>query len=343
MVLKSAISAEAVQVDYKGIAERPSLLLQETQAKTMPPSLPTLSTEIILVILSYLQGADIERLAQTLNRHLTPICLPFVVYRVACRRNAKRMRLLFGEEISYVQRWEENEPEIHEPLIHSMEFDGTLQWLIDAPEDRRSISVKAEQDHREISSKYLANLRPVLDGLGLQLPESFKRLVQDCRLQHKVVTLNDNYWRFPRKANGLPMIWKVPPELYAVTAYNQAAVKEEKKGEDVQRGYLYPFGWDQQCEYVYTSLYLDPGDEEHPPGHCVLRTYVSLESGEDTESDSKNQEASYNKKNKKVFLTSRECELGVTAMPGPIDRDLRLLSPSFEEFLLKTWQRNGKC
>jgi hypothetical protein len=163
-----------------------------------------------------------------------------------------------------------SEPDILS-LVNSTELDGTLQWLIEAPEGHsHPISEEDAQKHREYSFKYLEELRPVLEELGLQLPESFTRLMLDSRLQDKVVSLGDNYWRLPRRVNGLPRIWKVPPKLYKLESCNQAAAGKGKKDENVRRGYLYPIGWDQQCDVVYTSLYLDTGDSENPRSNCVF-------------------------------------------------------------------------
>lgn len=64
--------------------------------------LQDLPTELILQILSYFKTGTIERLAKTLNKRLTLICLPFLRERVAARRNAKRMLATFPLDLGRI-------------------------------------------------------------------------------------------------------------------------------------------------------------------------------------------------------------------------------------------------
>ena len=114
------------------------------------------------------------------------------------------MRLLFGgKESTYFPSKKDDEPKILESIIDNTEPNGRLQWLIDAPEEDQSIDAELKHRHKH-DSKYLNELQHVLEELDLRLPESFARLLQDCRLRDKVVPPSEGYWGFRRRKNGMP-------------------------------------------------------------------------------------------------------------------------------------------
>ena len=226
-------------------------------------SLTSLPNELLYDIVSRLHDVEIERLARALNRQLYSICLPLLTHRLTAKRNASRMRSLFGapynrdapplaavSEASYKDLDLESK---YGPYVSpsSTNFDyldlrGNLSWLVPpAP----FVAEQVEQNFRYYTFPdiRIEELVASAETFGVVIPDSFLSFIRNSELQRRIPTLGWNLFSF----DGGRL------RQFPTDCSNNIG------------GYILRF-LESYDEKQFLSLYLDAGRGK---GHCGLRSY----------------------------------------------------------------------
>ena len=264
-----------------------------------------LPPELINLVCSHLRSFETERVAQTFNKRLYPICLPFLAHRLAMQRNAKRMISIFGDVSctlgeSQYQRlgFEPKHGPFTSPTLPNLDYldlKGDLSWL--TPLD--DLTAKAMQHYHQgpaASSTQVNDLIASAERLSLVLPPEFVRFIRNKELQYRIPSFRASYF-----------------ELSTVGLIKCPASIDGGAG-----GYLVRFLCDQQgCPYW--ALYLAPGI-----GHCVLSMALDPQ-GEDA-----NEEEIEEVVDEEIIDKAKEEGVPVALIGSD---DVFLAGASFEEFL----------
>lgn len=322
-------------------------------------ALEDLPTELILKILSNLRTGTIERLAKTYNKRLVAICQPFLKYRIAQRRNAKRMIALIPPRLDWIggddclngniqKLWShfqlENEwgpispaPRTEQKPFHSLEFlnlRGRYTWMLDLEWlDEENLS-PFEHYRARMTEEQIARLKDQAEKLGLEFPKGFFDFMETVEEDwHVSMSGACSHFHIPESS-----LMKVKYYLSDPPSRAKEQSGEGNDGEEVEQepqhlveGYVLQVHEDQQGCGCW-SLFLDAGPRDDngkiigPPGHCVLggpcRPYYGPHNN-------------YNKEFEND-LTPLERELGIQMTSNDPD-DWTLEAPSFEEWAVQMY------
>ena len=256
----------------------------------MPPSLPTLPAELILEVLSYLRHSDVESVAKTFNSCLTPACLHLIEYRIAARRNTKRMISLFKEpkcqgyyefsqarcynEMGLEQEWgpffrlDNSLKDYDEPFQEVLDFDGSLGWLKPHEYDEALHNMMIGQHEWK-------RIEEAADRLDLKPPKAFITFMRGPRSWFRV---RGGEFKVPDKIFKYVEAVKLSSEDKAASADGRgesSAMENLPNGNSPQNpvdtvaGYILKF-FESQGGSDHYSLYLDASEGSSGPGHCVI-------------------------------------------------------------------------
>lgn len=265
----------------------------------MATGLLTIPPEILRKIFLNLHGSDIENVSKTFNKYLTAVCQPLIEYRVAARRNTKRMISFFGkprgdayalidlpetyEKAGLEREWGpysgpiEPQEEIPEPCKDFLNLDGSLYWL--KPWQDAMGTVDSSNQKPEMK-----RITAAADRLGLKLPEAFVSFMQDDRRWAWI----ERWTEFDLPDTMLKKVKILKPsyEPDHVPKDNRDIARgdwkdflpysdEHATADDVIDGYILRFMKcrESQSTSLYWSLYLDKGDDTSGPGHCVVSSW----------------------------------------------------------------------
>ena len=162
-------------------------------------ALPSLPTELLLKILSYLAPATIERLARTFNKHIYQICLPLLRDHLATQQNAKRMVSQFFYRPNHYKRpdWMDNSiskiwsryklqrkwgpfdlpPPYNDqnpsPCLDHLNLHGEFDWLAPFEATLELDCFPFVHCHRFTTPKQITLLKTQAENLGLKYPTGF--------------------------------------------------------------------------------------------------------------------------------------------------------------------------
>jgi len=236
------------------------------------PLLVDLPPELLSLICSQLRSFEIEHVARTFNKHLYPICLPFLAHRLAMQRHAKRMLSIFGEGVCTLQEHDYKRlgfeskhgpfSSLALPNLDYLDLRGDLSWL--KPLDDWTVKAKKMKALYQVaaaSNPQVDELVASAKRLELALPVEFVRFIRNKELQYHIPSSSASYFKLSEAG-----LMKCPASV-----------------DGGAGGYLIRFLCDQQgCGYW--ALYLAPGGN-----HCVIST-VRDPQGEDAYSEEEDEE-----------------------------------------------------
>jgi hypothetical protein len=173
----------------------------------------SLPRELLAHVLSYLRPFEVERVARTFNKTLTPLCIPLLATRATAFRNARAITARFIDlrldadgalEAAYARAGLADDygpfsaPALADQDLFTafdhLALDGDLHWL--APLDERTAKEMARYHPPQAaaSAARMAALEKTVCELGLKLPKCFARFMTDHTLQTRVPSYGAAYF-----------------------------------------------------------------------------------------------------------------------------------------------------
>jgi hypothetical protein len=165
----------------------------------------SLPTETISRIISYLRPFEMEHVARTYNKTITPICLPLLRERIATAKNWRKMIASFGmprrdtygglakiyTSAGLALEWGPFRvpalPREHQyRILDYLDICGDLHWLAPLDEHTAKANLPWEVTCPAVSEKQMEELLATADKLGLKLPTCFSRIMTDIELQSRI-------------------------------------------------------------------------------------------------------------------------------------------------------------